>query len=283
MRKESTRTGRSLRMTSGARGDTVYEYCAASSAPSISPYESQRAVRTVGDDPRDPFVVEEAFHEALVVDGPDPDRNVVARAEVERLLARVFLVERSEVGVGRLDVPRGDADADSWKLLFDDAGGVGALGGEHHLAGWTPGEGRSHQLDLVALLFEVELDSNAATCGVQHLLERRVRRCRLELVVCQHHHAVRAAPDVDLDEVRPGIDPARVAVVRADDHVAAFVATAEVRAQPGSEGAEHRSATIDADDDRLDRRSAERHRAGRDLLKQQGGARRRLVGSREHE
>src|SRR5438094_763090 len=58
---------------------------------------------------------------------------------------------------------------------------------------------------------------------------------------------------------------------------------AEVGAQPGSEGAEHRSATIDADDDRLDRRSAERHRAGRDLLKQQGGARRRLVGSREHE
>src|SRR5436190_15991868 len=129
MRKESTRTGRSLRMTSGVRGDTVYEYCAASSAPPTSPHEPQRAVRAVGDDPRDPFVVEEALHEALVIHGPDPDRNVVARAEVEGLLARVLLVEGSEVGVGGLDVLRGDADPDSWKSLFDDAGRVGALGG----------------------------------------------------------------------------------------------------------------------------------------------------------
>src|SRR5438034_1690718 len=104
MRKESTRTGRSLRMTSGVRRDTVYEFCAASSAPSTSPYESERAVRAVGDDPRDPFVLEEALHEALVIDGPDPDRNVVARAEVERLLARVLLVHGSEVCVGSPDV-----------------------------------------------------------------------------------------------------------------------------------------------------------------------------------
>lgn len=77
-------------------------------------------------------------------------------------------------------------------------------------------ERAANHLFLETVLLEVQLQSAPA---VQGLVERRRDRSGGRLVVRQDELAVRAAADVDLEEVGTGAGPARISVVRADQHM----------------------------------------------------------------
>src|SRR5438309_6970727 len=138
----------------------------------------------------------------------------MARTEIQRLVGRVALVERDEVGVGLFDVLAGEACLDTGKSVLDRADRFGKPRGDGEPFRRTFLERGLHDGEVVAVLLEVQLDADSSGRGVEDLVESRMSGAWLQLVVRDDIHTIRIATDVDLDEVGAAIHPARIAPMR---------------------------------------------------------------------